>query len=134
MFDSGTIKVCTLTNISLNGRMPKEVLTVMNKYWFEMRTIGINRQYLAKGVNEQVDLVVRVPRDDKIRIGQYAVLGNGDQFRIIHVTHGHNEVTYNRIDKGDFYKGYKSEHIIDLDHTELTLMRLESNYEVEYGS
>lgn len=132
MYDSGTIKICNLINQSENGLMPKQKLCVQNKFWFEMRTIGINRSYLAKGVNERVDLLVRIPRYDNVEIGQYAVLGNGDQYRITLVTHGHNESHYARIDKGDFHKGYKTAYIVDLDYTELTLMKIEDNYEVEY--
>ena len=131
MFDSGTIKICSLTNQAENGLMPKEVLAVESKHWFEMRTIGINRQYLAKGVNERVDLLVRIPRNDKVQIGQYAVLGNGEQFRITNITHGHVEQAFSRIDKGEFYRGYRTARIVDLDHTEITLMKLENYYEVQ---
>lgn len=131
MFDSGTFKLCNLENIAENGAMPKEKLVVKNKFWFEMRTIGINRQYLAKGVNERVDLVVRIPRYDDIEIGQYAVLGNGDQYRISFLTHGYNDAYYTRLDKGTFHKGYKTVHIVDLDYTELTLVKVEDYYEVQ---
>lgn len=133
MYDSGTFKLCNLVNKAENGAMPKEKLAVKNKFWFEMRTIGINRQYLAKGVNEKIDLVIRIPRYDDIEIGQYAVLGNGDQYRITFITHGHNDNYYTRLENKTFYKGYKTAHIVDLDYTEITLQKLEENYEVDYG-
>lgn len=134
MYDSGTFKLCNLENIAENGLMPKQVLNVVNKFWFEMRTIGINRQYLAKGVNERVDLLIRIPRNDNIEIGQYAVLGNGEQYRITNITHGYNDAYYTRIVNKEFYRGYNTVHIVDLDYTEITLMKIEEYYEVGYDS
>lgn len=131
MYDSGTLKVCNLTDIAENGTMPKQILSVVNKYWFEMRTIGINRRYLAKGVNENIDLLVRIPRDNNIEIGQYAVLGNNDQYRISNVSHGHEQPYYTRLVKKDFYQGYHTVYITELDYTELTLVKLENYYEVD---
>lgn len=128
MRDSGVLFICNLIDRSLNGEMPNEILQKISKYWFEMKTIGINRAYLAKGVNEQVDMLVRIARDNKIQIGQYAVLGNGDQFRITNVSHGHEDTTYSRMARTHYYKTI---HIVGLDYTELTLTRLENNYDVE---
>lgn len=128
MRDSGTLFICDLINQSPNGRMPQQVLSIKSKYWFETRTIGINRQYLAKGVNEQVDMLVRIVYDNNIQIGQYAVLGNGDQFRIMNVSHGYDDVVYNRMYKSHYYHTI---HITGLNYTELSLMRIEENYELE---
>lgn len=128
MRDSGVLYICELTNIACNGLMPKEVLKKVSKYWFEMRTVGINRQYLAKGVNEQVDLLVRIPRDLKVRIGEYVMLGNGSQYHIDNISHGHDESLFSRMVN---QKYYKTARIVGLDYTELTLSRLENNYDVE---
>lgn len=127
MRNDGVLFVCTLDNAADNGDMPREVLTKKYKYWFENRTVGINRQYLAKGVNEQVDLVVRIAKAVQVRIGMYAMLGNGEQFRITHVTTGHE--TYERHKIVDKYY-YRKPAMVDLDYTELTLMRLENNYDL----
>lgn len=128
MRDSGVLYICELTNIACNGLMPKEVLKKVSKYWFEMRTVGINRQYLAKGVNEQVDLLVRIPRDLKVRIGEYVMLGNGSQYHIDNISHGHDESLFSRMVN---QKYYKTARIVGLDYTELTLSKLENNYDVE---
>ncbi len=130
MFDSGTLFICDLIDTSENGNAPKEELKRTNKFWFERRTIGINRQYLAKGVNERIDLLVRVKGIQNISIGQYVELGNGDQFRIDNVSHGNTEAEYTRIVKKDFINGYKTARIVGLDYTELTLSKLEKNYDV----
>lgn len=131
MRDSGVLFVCSLINTAENGLMPKQVLKKVSKYWFERRTIGISRMYEAKGVNEQVDLLVRIPPDNNIRIGQYVMLGNGEQFRITQVNHGHDSWEYTRMKKSDFINGYQTSRITGLDWTELSLMRLEDNYELQ---
>ena len=116
--DDGVLFICDLTNTSENGLMPKEVLTVVNKYWFHIDTIGINRQYLAKGVNQQVDLLVSIAFDNKIRIGQYVVLGNGEQYHINMVSHIESQDTR-----------YNTDSL--LRRTQLTLQRVENYYECE---
>lgn len=128
MYDSGVLFICNKENISDNGDMPVETLIKKNKYWFEMQTIGINRSYLAKGVNERVDLVVRVHGTQNISIHQYCVLGNGDQYRITLVSHGHEQSEFTRMVN---QKYYKTARIVGLDYTELTLMKLEKNYALQ---
>lgn len=110
MKDDGVLFICDLVNLAENGEMPNEGLLRKKRYWFQIKTIGINRQYLAKGVNERVDLLVDIQFDLDVRIGQYVVLGNGEQFRIDTVSH-FDEPT-------------------ELRRTELGLYRLENYYAV----
>lgn len=131
MFDSGTLFVCNLAEVQEKGNMPRQVLHKLNKFWFERRVIGINRQYLAKGVNERIDLLVRVQGIQNISIGQYVMLGNGEQYIINMVSHGNESWQYTRQYKENFVNGYRSPQIVGLDYTELTLSRLEKNYELE---
>lgn len=131
MFDSGVLYVCNLTETQTDGNMPKQVLSKLNKFWFERRTIGINRQYLAKGVNERIDLLLRVQGIQNINIGQYVMLGNGEQYIINMVRHGNDSWQYTRQYKTDFINGYRSPQMTGLDYTELTLSKLEKNYELE---
>lgn len=108
--DSGTLFICELQNVAKNGFKPKYELVKIRKNWFGERTVGYNRQYLAKGVNEQVDMLVRIHYDSNCRIGMYAVLGNGEQFIIDNV-----------------------QQILDennLRYTDITLRRLEKNYDL----
>ena len=111
ILDSGTVFICRLDNVAENGRKPVMKLTKIKKYWYGERTIGYNRQYLAKGVNEQVDLLVRIPHDRGVRIGMYAMLGNGEQFIIDSVSMIRDDDTQLRF-------------------TDLTLRRLEKLYDV----
>lgn len=128
MRDDGVLFICDLVNSAPNGDMPKEVLTKVGKYWFENRTIGINRQYMAKGVNETIDKVVRISKTEDVHIGQYAMLGNGDQYRISMITSGYEQREFTRMVNSKYYK---TARIIGLDYTELTLEKVENYYDVE---
>lgn len=86
MLDAGILYLCQLNDVAEPGDMPREVLQKIARHWYEDRVIGMNRQYLAKGVNEQVDMLVRIHHEPKARIGLYAMLGNGEQFRITNVS------------------------------------------------
>lgn len=109
--DDGVLYLCTLKDTSAPGEMAKEVLTKVARYWFEERIVSFRRQYAAKGVNEQIDMIVRIHYDRKAHIGMYAVLGNGDQYRIDGVTSITDDFTRQK-------------------DTELTLSRLEKHYDL----
>ena len=110
LYDSGVLYVCNLSDTAEAGMMPVQRLVRVNKYWYGERTVGYTRFYTALGANEQIDLLVRIPQDRRIRIGQYAELGNGEQYRITYVSNGVDDSS-NR-------------------WTDLTLRRLEEFYDV----
>lgn len=120
MKDAGKVIICTLDDVAEPGNMPDEKLTPLdpNGALFEERSVGYNRQYAAMGVNERVDMLIRIWREPTVRIGMYAVLTdyegqvneNGDQYRIDNV-----------------------QHLLDDDGlkvTDLTLYRMDELYEV----
>lgn len=109
--DHGIVCIATLTNTAAAGLKPAYSLTKVSRNWFEERSIGFRRQYAAKGVNEQVDMLIRTDYQPKAKIGRYAILGNGEQFRITNVTQGKDDDTMLR-------------------YTELTLTRMDQNYEI----
>lgn len=111
ILDNGILFVCDLMNTAENGRMPVDKLVKRRKHWYQERTVGLNRQYLARGVNERVDLYVYIHEDRKVRAGQFAVIGNGDQFRINSVHHVIEENT-------------------NLRYTTMEMQRLDNNYDV----
>lgn len=109
LFDSGTAVFCRLVNNAAVGDMPDEHLIPFTQHDYGERIVGYGRQYAAKGVNEQVDMLIRFWQDRSIRIGMYAVI---------------DEVQY-RIDN--------VQHLLDDDGlkvTDLTLGRLEGLYDV----
>lgn len=112
ILDGGTVYICELVNTAPNGRKPVFKLVKKNKHWFAERTVGYSRYYEAKGVNEQIDMLIRVHHDRSIRIGMYAMLGNGEQYHIDQV-----------------------QQIVDDDnglrYTDLTLSRIEEYYELD---
>ena len=122
--DAGIATIYALKNTAEAGDMPKERLAVQTDrdgndliYQFEERVVGYGRQYDAKGVNERVDMLIRIWRAP-VRIGMYVVLTDyegqeneaGDQYRIDNV-----------------------QQLVDDDGlkvTDLTLYRLDDFYEV----
>lgn len=126
MRDDGIVFICDLINKAENGDMPKEELNIRNRYWFENRTIGATRYYAAQGVNQRVDRLVRIPLDMSIQPGQYAVLGNGEQFRITMVASGQDSFQRTKMIDSKYYR---QPEITGLKYTELTLTRLENYYE-----
>ena len=110
-FDDGVVTICELTDVSIPGEMAKEKLVKVSRQFFSERTISYRRQYEAKGVKEQIDMVIRTPYDKHARIGVYAVLGDGQQFVVENSTVVRDE---------------RSRRM-----SELTLRRLEKYYDLE---
>lgn len=118
--DSGILWTCELVNKAEGGNKPSFSLSKKRRHWYGERTVGYGRQYAAKGVNEQVDLLVRIHADRTARIGMYAVLGNGEQFRIDNVA----QIVDDGYNSGDPDGG------TGLSYTDLTLSRLEDYYDI----
>lgn len=119
LLDDGLVQFCNLTNTADTGGMPVYTLTEVGEpQSFAEITVGMTRQYLAKGVDEQIDMMIQIwPEAVRPRIGQIAVLTfyeyqedeTGDQYRITNVQ---------RVDSDD-----------GLQFFQLTLQRLEDNYD-----
>lgn len=99
-----------LQNTAPKGLMPKDQLVRLTDAYYEERTVGFSRQYAAMGADQSIDELVRIWEDRTVRIGDYAVLPDGNQYRI------------------DFIQHLKDED--GLPCSDLTLVRLESNYDV----
>lgn len=111
MLDAGYVLICSLVNRSDPGNMPRECLNVLAEQWYEERRIGYGRIYAAKGVNEQIDMIIRIWREDvRPAIGYYAVIEN-DQYMITAV---------NPTEDDDGLQVY-----------ELTLQRVDDKYDVD---
>lgn len=86
LLDDGIIGFYELQNVGLKGDMPKEKLVEVCKQYYGARTISYSRQYQAKSVNEQVDMLVRVWDEGfKLQIGMYAIV-DSQQYRITNIT------------------------------------------------
>ena len=82
LLDAGTLKLCTLQNTAPAGAMPREQLVLGETCCYGERTVGYNRQYAAMGVNERIDMIARIWQNRAARAGMYALLDNGEQYRI----------------------------------------------------
>jgi hypothetical protein len=111
--DDGTIQICNLINSSDAGSMPDQKLSPVITQYYGEKDIGITRQYLAKGADEQVDMVVRIWNEGtRPQIAQYAVIvETEDQYRIDNVQPTHDD---------DGLKVF-----------DLTLRRLETYYDIQ---
>lgn len=110
MLFEGILKICSLQNTAEPGSKPCEKLVVEAEAYYGDRTVGYGRQYAALGVSQQVDRLVRIWRMD-VTPRQYAVLDDGNQYRIDLVQHSEDE------------DGLKV--------TDLTLFRLDDNFDVQ---
>lgn len=75
MYDSGLLTLCQIVETNEDGGMPTQARQDICTEWFEERTIGVTRAYLARGADEQIDALVRI-QDEGTRpeIGMHAVL------------------------------------------------------------
>ena len=110
MLFEGTLRLCELRNVAEPGEMPTEKLVVVSYHYYGDRTIGYGRQYAAMGVQQQVDRLIRIWRDENVTVKQYAILDDGKQYRVDMVQHSLDE------------DGLKV--------TDLTLFRLDENFDV----
>lgn len=91
LHDAGILTIFRLEDKASGGSMPKEMLVEASQYYYGERTIGFSRQYAAKGVDQQVDLLAEIWQDREIRAGMYAITDDGTQYRIDQVQHKENE-------------------------------------------
>ena len=110
MMDSGTCRIYTVADAAENGEMPAPTLHEYGDYeWsFEDRMISYSRQYAAMGVDQQIDRIIRIWRTP-VRIGDVVVIGD-KQYRIDNVQPTLDDDS--------------------LQVTDLTLRRLEENYDI----
>ena len=110
MMDSGTCRIYTVTDSAENGEMPNPTLHEYGDYeWsFEDRMISYSRQYAAMGADQQIDRIIRIWRTP-VRIGDVVVIGT-EQYRIDNVQPTLDDDS--------------------LQVTDLTLRRLEENYDI----
>lgn len=110
MIYTGLMAIYQLKNIAPKGLMPAEKLVKVCDEYYEERTIGVTRYYAALGADQRVDMVVRIWFNPDVHPGEYVILEDGNQHRV------------------DFLQKTKDEDGLDV--LDLTLVRLETNYEV----
>lgn len=107
MRDTGLLTLYNLVNTAASGDMPTEKLQSVGTAYYAERTLGYNRIYAAMGANERIDMVVRCYNTDVPYSAKYVVLEDGNQYQIT-----------------------VKQKIVDEDATDLTLVRVETYYDV----
>ncbi len=108
MRDEGLLKFYSLTNTAPNGAMPEEKLVDLEiSAFYANKQIGVTRLYAAKGANARLDKLVWVYNTNVPEAAKYVILEDGRQYLISDAV-----------------------QIVDDDAIELSLVRLETYYEV----
>lgn len=108
MRDEGLLKFYDLVNTADAAEFPEEKLVDLQiEAFYANKTIGYGRMYAAKGANYKLDRLVHVYMTSLPENAKYCILEDGRQYRI-----------------GDV------QAIVDEDALDLSLERLNDNYEV----
>jgi hypothetical protein len=62
--------------------MPAEKLVKICDAYYDERTVGVTRAYAALSANQRIDMLVRCHNTELTPEAEYAVLEDGDQYRI----------------------------------------------------
>ena len=107
--NSGVVKIYSVEDSAQPGYQPKPSLTLKLTLRYEEQRLGINRLYLSRQNQAEVEKVIRVPRQDSISNQDVAILENGSQYSI------------------DYAQTVQDVYPPCLD---LSLVKIEQNYEV----
>lgn len=80
--NSGVVKIYSVEDSAQPGYQPKPSLTLKLTLRYEEQRLGINRLYLSRQNQAEVEKVIRVPRQDSISNQDVAILENGSQYSI----------------------------------------------------
>ena len=80
--NSGVVKIYSVDDSAQPGYQPKPTLTLKLTLRYEEQRLGINRLYLSRQNQAEIEKVIRVPRQDSISNQDVAILENGSQYSI----------------------------------------------------
>lgn len=80
--NSGVVKIYSVEDSAQPGYQPKPSLTLKLTSRYEEQRLGINRLYLSRQNQAEIEKVIRVPRQDSISNQDVAILENGSQYSI----------------------------------------------------
>lgn len=97
--DSGILYLKRLSNSAEAGLMPVMTETQIGVYCYAERVVGFSRFYEAKQADEQVDMIVRIPRiyaaktGDRVRLSPYACIAPENPYIVVQVQQVTDEET-----------------------------------------
>ena len=80
--NSGVVKIYSVEDSAQPGYQPKPSLTLKLTLRYEEQRLGINRLYLSRQNQAEIERVIRVPRQDSISNQDVAILESGSQYSI----------------------------------------------------
>lgn len=80
--NSGVVHIYSVEDSAQPGYQPKPSLTLKLTLRYEEQRLGINRLYLSRQNQAEIEKVIRVPRQDSISNQDVAILENGSQYSI----------------------------------------------------
>ena len=80
--NSGVVKIYSVEDSAQPGYQPKPSLTLKLTLRYEEQRLGINRLYMSRQNQAEVEKVIRVPRQDSISNQDVAILESGSQYSI----------------------------------------------------
>ena len=80
--NSGVVKIYSVEDSAQPGYQPKPALKHKLTLRYEEQRLGINRLYLSRQNQAEIEKVIRVPRRDSISNQDVAILENGSQYSI----------------------------------------------------
>ena len=81
-FNSGVVYIYSVEDSAQPGYQPKPALKLKLTLRYEEQRLGINRLYLSRQNQAEVEKVIRVPRQDSISNQDVAILESGSQYSI----------------------------------------------------
>ena len=80
--NSGVVYIYSVEDSAQPGYQPKPSLSLKLILRYEEQRLGINRLYMSRQNQAEVEKVIRVPRQDSISNQDVAILESGSQYSI----------------------------------------------------
>ena len=84
-YNDGVVKIYNVGDIAQPGYRPGEGLTLKLTLRYDEQRIGINRLYMSRQNQTEIERVLRVPRNANISNQDVAITEDGRQYRIDYV-------------------------------------------------
>lgn len=91
-FNDGIVKIYSVEDISQNGNMPKQGLTLKSTLRYKERTVGMGRFWTAQQAQAQIDLMLRVPKSRNISTQDIAIPNDGKQYIVKQIQYIESEL------------------------------------------
>lgn len=84
-YKDGVVKIYEVEDIASTGNMPKPKLTVKSTLRYDQRIVGMQRYWIAKQAQSEIEMIIRVPRILSIGTDDVAVPNDGKQYKIAQI-------------------------------------------------